>query len=273
MKNFTDKVAETADFLKARTHRLPEIGVLTGTGLGESVEFLDTSATFEYQEVPHFPSSTVESHIGRLVFGNVGDKTVMALQGRFHLYEGYTPPEVIFPIRVMQELGVRIVILTNAAGGINPAFETGDIMIITDHINLTGSNPLVGPNQERWGGRFPDMAEAYDKELAVLAQSAAERSGNHLQKGVYAGLLGPSLETPAEIRFLRHIGADAVGFSTVHEAIAAVHAGMRLLGLSTITNVHSPDAPVPTSVEEIISVARGAVPKLNAIVRSIVETA
>jgi len=266
MKNYLNNAVETAEFLNTHIQEKPKVGLFTGTGLGESAESLDISAAFEYKDIPHFPTATVESHAGRLLFGEMAGQQIVAMQGRFHLYEGYSPIEVTFPIRVMQELGVKTLILTNAAGGLNPGFNTGDIMIVSDHINLTGSNPLVGPNEDRWGLRFPDMAGAYDQELALIAENTGKNAGIDMQKGVYAGLKGPSLETPAEIRFLRAIGADAVGFSTVQEVIAAVHAGMRLLGLSTITNVHDPDAPVPATVEEIISVAKEAAPKLETII-------
>ena len=271
MRKYLNSAAETAEFLNAHIREKPEIGLFTGTGLGESAESMDVTASFEYEKIPHFPTSTVESHAGKLLFGIVEKKPIVAMQGRFHLYEGYTPLEVTFPIRVMQELGVKILVLTNAAGGLNPGFKTGDIMIVSDHINLTGSNPLIGPNEDRWGLRFPDMAAAYDPELRMLAGRAGSSAGLGMQSGVYAGLKGPSLETPAEIRFLKTIGADAVGFSTVQEVIAAVHAGMKVLGLSTITNVHNPDAPIPATVEEIISVAREAAPKLEMIISSVVR--
>jgi purine-nucleoside phosphorylase len=194
---------------------------------------------------------------------------VIAMQGRFHLYEGYRPAEVTFPVRVMQQLGVKILILSNAAGGLNPEFNPGDIMLITDHINLTGLNPLIGPNEDSWGPRFPDMTRAYDDELIASAEIIAKRAGIHLQKGIYVGLTGPSLETPAEVKFLQTIGAEAVGFSTVQEVIAAAHGGIRVLGLSTITNVHDPEDPVPATVEEIIEVARGATPRLETIMKGV----
>ena len=270
MKNFRQKAVETADFLKDRIEKLPEIGLLTGTGLGESAESIEIYAAFEYEDIPHFPTSTVESHLGRLLFGGMQGKQVIVMQGRFHLYEGYSPLEVTFPIRVMQELGVKILILSNAAGGLNPGFKAGDLMIITDHINLTGSNPLIGPNEKIWGIRFPDMICAYDKNLTALAENAGKDAGIHLQQGVYAGLKGPSLETPAEVRFLKTIGADAVGFSTVQEVVAAVHAGIKVLGLSTITNVHDPDAPAPATVEEIIAMAKKAAPRLEMIIRNVI---
>jgi purine-nucleoside phosphorylase len=269
MKNYKHKALEAAQFLKDHIEKLPKIGLLTGTGLGESAAALDISISFEYKDIPHFPATTVESHFGRLLFGSIQDKPIIAMQGRFHLYEGYSPLEVTLPVRIMQELGVKILILSNAAGGLTPGLQTGDLMIITDHINLTGSNPLVGPNEESWGARFPDMTEAYDKQLIALAENAAKDAGIRLHKGVYAGLQGPSLETPAEVRFLQTIGADAVGFSTVQEVIAAVHAGIQVLGLSIITNVHDPDAPTPAVVKDIIAVAKDTAPGLAAIIRQV----
>jgi purine-nucleoside phosphorylase len=267
---YKEKVVETARFIKARIKQLPEIGLLTGTGLGESAEALHISESFEYGDLPHFPLATVESHRGRLIVGDMKGQPVIALQGRFHLYEGYSSWEVTFPIRVMQELGVKILILSNAAGGLNPEFTAGDIMIIHDHINLTGINPLTGRNEESWGIRFPDMTQAYDVHLAALAEKAAADQQINFQQGVYVGLTGPSLETPAEIRFLRTIGADAVGFSTVQEVIAAVHAEIKVLGLSTITNINNPDDPNPATVEEIIAVAEGAAPKIEKIIRKVI---
>jgi purine-nucleoside phosphorylase len=271
MDSYKQRVAETTDYLKTRLNKLPTIGLLTGTGLGEITGFLHISQSFDYSDLPNFPISTVESHPGRLLVGELQKKPVLALQGRFHLYEGYSPLEVTFPIRVMQTLGVKILILSNAAGGLNPKFHTGDIMVLRDHINLTGSNPLTGPNEDSWGIRFPDMTRAYNENLATLATRAGKDANIRLQAGVYVGLKGPSLETPAEIRFLRTIGADAVGFSTALEVIAAVHAGMKVLGLSTITNIHNPDDPNPSSVEEIIAVAQAATPKLEVIIRKVIE--
>ena len=271
MKNYKNQVIEAAEFIKSRTEKKPEIGLLTGTGLGETAESLTRVASFEYKEIPHFPVSTVESHSGNLLVGEMHGKQVIAMQGRFHLYEGYSPLEVTFPIRVMQRLGVKILILSNAAGGLNHEFKPGDIMIIKDHINLTGSNPLIGRNEESWGIRFPDMSEAYDKSLVAITEKAGSDAGIDLQKGVYTGLKGPSLETPAEVRFLKTIGTDAVGFSTVQEVIAAVHAKMKVLGLSTITNINDPDNPVPATVEEIIRVARKVVPDLEKIISKVVE--
>jgi len=269
MSSYASRVSTAADFLQSRIQDTPAIGILTGTGLGDSISFLETEAAVDYRDIPHFPVSTVESHMGRLSVGRWQGRKMLAMQGRFHLYEGYSPMEVAFPVRVMQALGTSALIVTNAAGGLNPSFKPGDIMVISDHINLTGQNPLSGPNEDAWGPRFPDMSAAYDQSLAALALAAGKRNGASLQTGVYAGLPGPSLETPAEARFLRAIGADAVGFSTVTEVIAAVHAGMRVLGLSIITNVHNPDRPEPASVEEIISLARQVAPELEILLREI----
>lgn len=271
MKNYKHKAIETASFLKTRIKKPSEIGILTGTGHGEITKSLDIDASFAYKDIPHFPVSTVQSHFGKLLFGSMHGRQVVAMQGRLHLYEGYTPAEVTFPIRVMQELGVKTLILSNASGGLNPDFKVGDIMIITDHINLTGSNPLIGPNEESWGIRFPDMTRAYDKQLVSIAEKAGKNNGICLQKGVYAGLTGPALETPAEVRFLRTIGAEAVGFSTVHEVITAVHAGIKMLGLSTITNVHDPDKPIESTIEEIIAVAKESSLKLASIINNVVK--
>ena len=271
MDNYTEKVLETSAFIRERIDQRPRVGWLTGTGLGKSAQAVKASVAFDYSDIPNFPVSTVESHTGRLLIGKMENCQLMVLQGRFHLYEGYTPLEVTFPIRVMQSLGVTSLILSNAAGGINPDFQAGDIMLISDHLNLTGENPLVGPNDDSWGLRFPDMTQAYDKQLATIAEDAAQKTGLQIRKGVYAGLKGPSLETPAEIRFLRTIGADAVGLSTVMEAIAAVHAGMRVLGLSTISNIADPDNPIPATVEDIIAVANKATTGLEKIIRKVVE--
>jgi len=271
MDNYKEKVVQATQYLQNRIDHLPRTGLLMGTGLGDSVEDLVLETSFEYKHIPHFFVSTVISHKGRLLFGNLKNRKVVVMQGRFHLYEGYTAPDVTFPIRVMQQLGVKELIISNAAGGIHPGYRPGDIMIITDHINLTGANPLIGPNEETWGVRFPDMTAAYDKNLCRFAENAALSAGYRIQKGVYVGLKGPSLETPAEIRFLRTAGADAVGFSTVLEVIAAVHAGMKILGLSVITNIHDLDAPNAVTVENVIDVANQAAPKVNHIIGKVIE--
>jgi purine-nucleoside phosphorylase len=271
MPTYKQQVCEAAAFLREHLPLSATVGVLTGTGLGECADQLDVAARIDYHEIPHFPLSTVTTHHGRLLCGTLAGRPVIALQGRFHLYEGYAPLEVTFAVRVLQLLGLRTLILTNAAGGINRKLSTGAIMLIRDHINLTGANPLVGPNMDDWGPRFPDMSAAYDQNLAAIAVQAARRIGVELPSGTYAGLKGPSLETPAEVRFLQSIGADAVGFSTVHEVIAAVHAGMQVLGLSVITNLNDPEHPVPATVEDIIAVARSVNPTLARLIREIVE--
>ena len=268
-------VREASRFIRSRLsppvqERLPDTGVITGTGLGQAVGPLNDSVGLDTADIPHFPVSTVRSHTGRLLTGTLDGHPLMVMQGRLHLYEGYSPAQVAFPVRVMQHLGVRRLILCNAAGGMNPAFGPGALMIIRDHINLTGENPLIGPNDERWGPRFPDMTATYHAGLARLCRQAADDRGIALKSGVYAGLKGPSLETPAEIRFLKVIGADAVGFSTVMEAIAAVHAGMQLLGVSIITNINDPDCPQPATLDEIVAVAGQAAPLLGELIRSVI---
>lgn len=271
MKSYWQQVQQSADFLCQRMNRWPSVGLMTGTGLGESISALDVELAVNYADIPNFPVSTVESHAGRLVAGTLAGHTVMAMQGRLHLYEGYSPEMVAFPVRVMQAAGVHTLVVTNAAGGVNLDFAPGDIMVIRDHINLTGENPLLGENQPAWGVRFPDMAEAYDLHLIEAARKAAIAEGMALREGIYAGLKGPSLETPSETRFIRQIGADAVGLSTVQEVIAAVHAGMRVLGLSTITNVNDPDRPEPATVEAIIKVAENASHGLARLITTIMQ--
>ncbi|WP_419657899.1 PunA: purine nucleoside phosphorylase I, inosine and guanosine-specific [Desulfosarcina variabilis str. Montpellier] len=270
MNQLQENVKEAAEFLSSRLSHAPTIGVITGTGLGSAVGTLEGAFTINYGDMPHFPVSTVVGHSGQLMVGTLAGQQVMVMQGRFHLYEGYTPIQVTFPVRVMQALGVRHLILSNAAGGLNLSFSQGDLMIIGDHINLTGENPLVGPNLDDWGPRFPEMTAAWDPLLVALCRQAADGLGIAVQDGVYAGLKGPSLETPAEIRFLKTIGADAVGMSTVMEAIAAVHAGMRVLGISTITNINDPDHPQPATLEEIVEVANQAAPRLRSLIEAVV---
>jgi purine-nucleoside phosphorylase len=262
---------DTARFITEKSGKSPKIAIMTGTGLKDTVSFLNVSHSFDYGQLPHFPVSTVQTHLGQLLIGTYAKKEIMAFQGRFHLYEGYSSKEVAFPIRVMQEIGIKAVILSNASGGLNSTFTAGDIMIISDHINLTGENPLIGNHEKSWGIRFPDMSCAYDQRLLSLAKKIGEDEKLVMQTGVYAGLKGPSLETPAEVRFLSTIGAEAVGFSTVQEVIAAVHGNIRVLGLSIITNVHNPDNPAPSTVEEIIAVAENSAPKLDTIIKKVIE--
>lgn len=271
MKTDRQRVIETTDFLQQHISELPAIGVLTGTGLSDTLDDLEVLNQFEYSQLPNFPVSTVESHKGRLIYGSIKGRHILMMKGRFHLYEGYSPGQVTFPIRVMQELGVKILILSNAAGGINLKFAPGDIMIINDHINLTGENPLTGPNEDTWGIRFPDMARVYDPSLIRLTQKIAENNQIPVQEGIYAGLSGPSLETPAETKFLKTIGSDAVGFSTVMEAIAGVHADMKILGLSLITNVNNPDAPVKTTLETVLKTAQAALNPFNRLLCDVIS--
>lgn len=263
------QVLEAVRFIESRTERRPCAALITGTGLAESIPPISAGLSLTYEEIPGFPVTTVASHPGRLVIGAWQGKQILVLQGRLHLYEGYRPAEVAFPVRVAQEMGIRQLILTNAAGGLNLSFSPGDIMIIRDHINLTGASPLIGPNEDSWGERFPDMTAAYDRDLIRLAETAAEATGICLRRGVYAGLCGPSLETPAEAQFLRAIGADAVGFSTVQEVIAAVQGRMAVLGLSVITNLHDPQRPSVAAAAEIIALADRTAPKLRALIAGI----
>jgi purine-nucleoside phosphorylase len=270
MKTNRKQVIDTADFLKQHITKQPRIGFLTGTGLSDTLNDLEVIAAFDYADLPNFPVSTVESHKGKLIYGTLSGKPLLLMQGRFHLYEGYSPEEVTFPIRVMQELGVKNLILSNAAGGINLNFSAGDIMIIKDHINLTGKNPLIGPNEDAWGIRFPDMTEVYDLAFIDLAKKIALRHKIPVQTGVYAGLNGPSLETPAETRHLKAIGSDAVGFSTVMEAITGVHAGMKILGISLITNINDPDAPQKTTLESVLKTAEKALGPLKRLLTDVI---
>ncbi|WP_435007563.1 purine-nucleoside phosphorylase [Tundrisphaera lichenicola] len=249
----------------------PTVGIVLGTGLGALAGEIVAEATIPYPEIPHFPRSTVESHRGHLVCGTLAGQSVMAMEGRFHLYEGYTSAQVTFPIRVMRELGCRTLIVSNAAGGMNPLHAKGDLIVIDDHINLMGVNPLIGPNDDRLGPRFPDLIEPYDRKLQELALAAALESNIVAHRGVYVAVSGPNLETRAEYRFLRAIGADVVGMSTVPEVLVAVHAGMRVLGFSIVTDLCLPDALEPARIEDILAVAREAEGKLRTIVRRVLE--
>jgi purine-nucleoside phosphorylase len=264
-------VQEATRAVRARWSGSARVGLILGTGLGALAKEIEPEAVVPYPEIPHFPRSTVESHKGQLVCGTLAGKSVVAMEGRFHLYEGYTAAQVTFPIRVMKELGVRALIVSNAAGGLNPVYAKGDLMVIDDHINLLGHNPLIGPNDERLGPRFPDLIEPYDQALQALAMQAALDAGIVAQRGVYVAVVGPNLETRAEYRFLRGIGADVVGMSTVPEVLVAVHAGLRVLGFSIVTDMCLPDALKPVSLEEIIAVANAAEGKLRVVVRRVLE--
>lgn len=253
-----EKIRETAEFLKSRLNDSPSIGMITGTGLGALTERISADFRLPYEEIPNFPSSTVEGHKGMLAAGKLAGRSVIAMEGRFHLYEGYSPQEVTFPVRVMAKLGVKYLLMSSAAGGLNPQFERGDLMIITDHINLKGVNPLGGPNLDEFGPRFPDMTQVYSPDLVRIAKEKAIELGILIRQGVYVGVLGPSLETPAETRFLRMIGADAVGMSTVSQAIVGVHCGLKILAIVVITNMNLPDCMGKTSIEDVIDVSRQA---------------
>lgn len=271
METTRQQAKETAAFIKDFLRGPVHSGFLTGTGLSDTLTSLEVIQEIDYADLPHFPRTTVESHRGRLVYGTLARKAILVMQGRFHLYEGYSPLQVSFPVRVLQALKVKTLILSNAAGGINLSFSAGDLMLIQDHINLTGKNPLLGPEEPAWGIRFPDMTQVYDPFLMALARQAALDQGISLRQGVYAGLLGPSLETPAETRFLKTIGSDAVGFSTIMEAIAGVQAGMKILGLSLITNINNPDAPEKTTLEAVVETAKKAAPRMNQLLTEIIS--
>lgn len=270
MENHILKTEKAAQFLREKLTSLPTILIMAGTGLGSLSDSMTADLIIQYRDIPGFPDTTVESHQGELVFGKLKGKNVAVMKGRFHLYEGYSPLQITFPIRIMQALGVKVLIITNASGGINLSFSEGDIMLIEDHINLTGRNPLTGPNNDNWGLRFPDMIQTYNKELLRSAKQVAGELDIPVCKGIYAGLTGPSLETPAEIRYLKTIGADSVGFSTTQEVIAGVHAGMKILGLSVITNINNPDDPEPATLEGVITTAGKTAPLLEKLIEKVV---
>jgi purine-nucleoside phosphorylase len=264
-------VNEAASVIREQFRRAPAAAIVLGTGLGQLAREIEVEASIEYGSVPGFPLSTVESHAGRLLCGTLGGKPVVAMQGRFHRYEGYSLQQVTFPIRVLRALGATTLVVSNACGGMNPLWRPGDLMLIADHINLLGDSPLVGPNDDRLGVRFPDMSAPYDERLRAVAREVALAGGIVLREGVYAAVAGPNLETRAEYRMLRTLGADVVGMSTVPEVIVGVHAGMRVLGLSIITDECLPDRLQPATVEQIIAVANRAEPQLTRLVRGVLE--
>ncbi|RJS59607.1 purine-nucleoside phosphorylase [Bacillus sp. PK3_68] len=249
---FKEKIEQAAAFLKKESNKNPKIGLILGSGLGVLADEIERPVKIDYSQIPNFPLSTVEGHAGRLVFGTLSGKEVIAMQGRFHYYEGYSFEQVTFPVRVMKALGVETIIVTNAAGGINESFQPGDLMIITDHINNMGGNPLIGPNDSSLGVRFPDMSEAYSKELQQLAKETAEKINLSVQEGVYVGNTGPVYETPAEVRMARILGGDAVGMSTVPEVIVARHSSMQVLGISCISNMAAGILDQPLTHDEVI---------------------
>lgn len=274
MKTLRNKIKEAVDFIRTKTQMRPKIGIILGTGLGRLAEEIEKEVVIDYQDIPHFPVSTVESHHGKLIFGRLGGKEVVAMQGRFHYYEGYTMEQITFPVRVMSYkvgLGVETLFISNAGGALNLEFEKGDLMIITDHINLLGDNPLIGPNDNELGVRFPDMSEPYSKELIQLAEKISAEENIKVRKGVYVAVTGPNLETRAEYRFLRIIGADAVGMSTIPESIVANHMGMKCFGLTIITDIGDPDNLKPLTVEEVIEIANQAEPKMTLLIKKLIE--
>lgn len=271
MSELRAQVQEAVAAVRLRTALEPEVGIILGTGLGGLAREIEVETAIPYTALPHFPVSTVETHAGRLLLGRLGGKTAVAMQGRFHYYEGYSMPQITFPVRAMRALGAKTLLVSNACGGMNPNYRAGDLMVIEDHINLQGDNPLIGVNDEELGPRFPDMSAPYDPDLIALAERVALDEKIRLQKGVYVAVPGPNLETRAEYRFLRTIGADVVGMSTVPEVIAAVHAGMRVLGLSVVTDECFPDALKPADIAKIIETANKAEPKLTRIMKRVVE--
>jgi purine-nucleoside phosphorylase len=267
-----DKIQEAVAVIRGRWSKKADVGIVLGTGLGALAERIDADVVIPYEELPHFARSTVETHAGKLILGVLEGKNVVAMQGRFHYYEGYSAKEITFPIRVMRALGAETLVVSNACGGMNPQFKPGDIMLIEDHINMLGCNPLIGVNDDRLGPRFPDMCEPYSKELIAKARQVALDAGIMTQKGVYVAVAGPNLETRAEYRFFRAIGADVVGMSTVPEVVVAVHAGMKVLGFSIITDMGLADALEPANIERILQNAAEAEPKMNAIICGVLKT-
>ncbi len=264
--DFYQKVKESFEFLKERSPFSPDIIITLGTGLSGLAEACEKDLVIPYERIPHFPRSTVETHTGELIFGKLSGKKVALFRGRFHYYEGYSAKTLTFPLRVLTLFKPRIYLVSNAAGGLNLSFKSGDLMLIKDHINLIPDNPLRGINFEEWGPRFPDMSRAYDEELRTLFKKVASSLGEEIKEGVYVAVPGPSLETPAETRFLRMIGADAVGMSTVPEVIVAVHAGLRVLGVSVIANVNDPDNFQPILFEEVVKASQAAEKRLTRLI-------
>ncbi|MCX6079124.1 MAG: purine-nucleoside phosphorylase [Chloroflexi bacterium] len=269
-----EEIDEVVAAVRARTKYQPKIGLILGSGLGGLADSIENPDLIAFNDLPHWPKSTVRGHVGQLVIGELENQPVMVMQGRIHFYEGYSMSQVTLPIRVMQRMGIEILVVTNAAGAINPEYVPGDLMLITDNLNLVGMmgfNPLIGPNIDELGPRFPDMSQAYDRKLSELARQAAKDTSVLLREGVYAGLSGPSFEGPADLRFLRAVGADAVGMSTVPEVIVARHAGTRVLGISGISNKANLDGNTSTSHQEVLDAGIGMVPKLEKILRSVLR--
>ena len=273
MLDLYDKIEEACEKIRGEFDQTPKVAIILGTGLGGLTDRIEIDAAIEYGEIPHFPTSTATSHRGRLVCGKLDGVPVLAMEGRFHAYEGYPLKQITLPVRVFKKLGAELLVVSNACGGLNPYFKLGDIMVIEDQINLMGDNPLVGINDDRLGPRFPDMCEPYNQAWIDRTIEIGRLDGQHVHKGVFVAVTGPNLETRAEYRYLRMIGADVVGMSTVPETIVAVHCGLRVVGLSVITDMCLPDALKPANVDEIIAAAGEAAPRLEALVRGIVSEA
>jgi len=266
-----EKIKAAVKVIEEKIKVQPEIAIILGTGLGSLVNEISNKQIISYDKIPHFPTSTTVSHEGQLVLGKIGKKGVVAMQGRFHYYEGHLLEEVVIPVRVAKFLGAKILIVSNAAGGMNPHFDLGDLVLITDHINFMGVNPLIGQHHDKLGPMFPDMCEPYSRRLMKLMEKIALEEKINIKKGIYIGVTGPNLETPAEYRFMRLIGADMVGMSTVPEVIAAVHVGLEVMGISCITDICLPDALKPADIKEILKVANEAEPKLTKLVKRFIE--
>jgi purine-nucleoside phosphorylase len=265
------KISETIEYLETKVAFKPEVGIILGTGLGGLVDEIDIYKTIPYESIPNFPAATVDGHHGQLIFGTMSGRNIVAMQGRFHYYEGYTMQEITFPVRVMRFLGIKLLVLSNASGGLNPDFEIGDIMLIDDHINLMKDNPLIGKNDDGVGTRFPDMSNAYDQELLNKAITIGEHLGIRLKKGVYAAVSGPTYETPAEYRYIRIIGGDAVGMSTVPEVITARHMGLKCFAVSIISDLGVPGKIVEISHQHVIEAARAVEPKMTQLLRELLK--
>ena len=269
MLDVFDKMNDAVAAIRKRWDRVPHAGIILGTGLGSLVEEIQEEAALDYEEIPHFPQTPAVSHQGRLICGTLHGLPVMAMEGRFHMYEGYALKQITLPVRVMKSLGAKLLVVSNACGGMNPNYREGDVMVIEDHINLMGDNPLIGINDDRLGPRFPDMSQPYDAELIQRALSVARREDIVAHQGVFVAVSGPNLETRAEYRFLRNIGADVVGMSTVPEVIVAAHCGLPVVGFSIVTDMCLPDALEPADVQQIIATAQDAEPRLRALVRGV----
>ena len=271
MSKLISNINDTLQVIRKFTSENYPIGIILGTGLGGLVKEIEVKHQINYEDLPHFPISTVESHHGKLIFGAINGKNVIAMQGRFHFYEGYSMQQITYPVRVMKFLGVETLLVSNACGGMNPQYKRGDVMIMADHINMLGDNPLIGKNEDELGPRFPDMSEPYSFELIELAEKIALENQIKVQKGIYVAVPGPNLETRAEYRFLRAIGADVVGMSTIPENIVANHMGMKVLGISIVTDECFPDSLKPVNVEEIIATAMQAEPKMTLIMKELIK--